>query len=63
MKDHPWFISFDWNLLACRRLKSPFVPDISVDNFDQNHVNNLEWKDAEQVKEIENDQLKRDSVQ
>lgn len=26
-------------------------------------MNSLEWKDAEQVKEIENLQLKRDSVQ
>lgn len=43
-------------------MESPFVPDISIDNFDQNHVNNLEWKDAEAVKEVELT-LKRDSVQ
>jgi hypothetical protein len=30
-------------------MESPFVPDITIDNFDQNHVNNLEWKDAEAV--------------
>lgn len=29
------------------------MPDISIDNFDQNHVNNLEWKDADAVKEVE----------
>ena len=33
-----------------------------MDNFDQNHVNNQEWKDAEAVKESEQ-QLRRNSVQ
>ena len=47
LKEHPWFNNFDWILLNSRRMKSPFIPDISVDNFDSNHVNNLEWKDAE----------------
>lgn len=49
LKSHPWFKSFDWDLLACKRMESPFVPDITIDNFDQNHVNNLEWKDADAV--------------
>ena len=43
-------------------MQSEFVPDINVDNFDSNHVNNQEWKDAEAVKEQEL-QLRRDSVQ
>ena len=43
-------------------MQSQYVPDIHVDNFDQNHVNNQEWKDAEAVKESET-QLRRDSVQ
>ena len=43
-------------------MQSEFVPDINVDNFDTNHVNNQEWKDAEAVKEQEV-QLRRDSVQ
>ena len=43
-------------------MKSPYVPDISVDNFDQNHVNNTEWKDAEQVAAIEAT-LKQEEVQ
>ena len=62
LKEHAWFEHFDWNLLACRRMKSPYVPDISVDNFDQNHVNNTEWKDAEQVAAIE-ETLKQEEVQ
>ena len=33
-----------------------------MDNFDQNHVNNQEWKDAEAVKEAETT-LRRDSIQ
>ncbi len=43
-------------------MESPFIPDIRIDNFDANHVNNIEWKDAEAVKESEH-QLRRDSVQ
>ena len=43
-------------------MESPYIPDISIDNFDQNHVNNPEWKDAEKVAQVELD-LKRDSVQ
>ena len=49
-------------MLACKKMRSPYVPDINVDNFDQNHVNNQEWKDADAVKESEA-QLRRDSVQ
>ncbi len=62
LKNHPWFSDFDWEGLATRRLNSQFVPDINVDNFDGNHVNNQEWKDAEAVKESEA-QLRRESVQ
>ena len=43
-------------------MQSPYVPDIHVDNFDTNHVNNQEWKDAEAVRESET-QLRRNSVQ
>lgn len=55
-------MNFDWEGLASKRMESPFVPDIRVDNFDVNHVNNIEWKDAEAVRESEQ-QLRRDSVQ
>lgn len=61
LKAHPWFDDFDWNALANRRIQSQYVPDINIDNFDQNHVNNQEWKDAEAVKDSEA-QLRRDSV-
>ena len=40
-------------MLACKMMQSPYIPDIAIDNFDQNHVNNSEWKDAETVKESE----------
>ena len=47
VKAHPWFKDFDWESLASRAIKSPFVPDHNNDNFDSNHVNNLDWKDAD----------------
>jgi hypothetical protein len=34
-------------------MQAEFEPDSSAENFDQNHVNNQEWKDAEAVKENE----------
>jgi len=34
LKQHAWFKNFDWHQLACKRVHSPYVPDISVDNFD-----------------------------
>lgn len=62
LKQHKWFNGFDWQALEEKTMESPFIPDIRVDNFDANHVNNTEWKDAEAVKENEQ-QLRRDSVQ
>ena len=32
---------------------APYIPNSSQENFDQNHVNNQEWKDAEAVKDNE----------
>lgn len=32
---------------------APYLPDPNSENFDQNHVNNQEWKDADAVKENE----------
>jgi hypothetical protein len=34
-------------------MMAPYLPDPNNENFDQNHVNNQEWKDAEAVKENE----------
>ena len=62
LKAHPWFNDFSWQNLEYKEYQPQYVPDITVDNFDTNHVNNQEWKDAEAVKESEL-QLKRDSVQ
>ena len=61
LKSHPWFEDFNWSTLANRTMGSKHVPNINVDNFDQDHVNIQEWKDAEDVKETES-QLRRDSV-
>ena len=52
LKSHPWFDSFDWEALACRQMRSPFCPDITLDNFDDNHVNNSDWKDEQSVATI-----------
>ena len=51
VKNHPWFKGFDWDALNDYKMVAPFIPDRSAENFDQNHVNNQEWKDAEAVKE------------
>jgi len=48
-------------MLNNRTMQSPFTPDTTIDNFDTNHVNNAEWKDADAVKETEL-QLRRDSI-
>ena len=32
-------------------MESPFIPDITQENFDSNHVNNQEWKDEKAVAE------------
>ena len=34
LKSHPWFKNFNWNRLAAHKTRSPYVPDITVDNFD-----------------------------
>ena len=52
-KDHPWFNDFDWASLQDCRMAAPYIPNSETENFDQNHVNNQEWKDAEAVKENE----------
>ena len=62
MKQHPWFSDFSWEGLKFKEYYPTYVPDITMDNFDTNHVNNQEWKDAEAVKSSELE-LKRDSVQ
>jgi hypothetical protein len=53
VKDHPWFNDFDWASLQDCRVAAPYIPNSETENFDQNHVNNQEWKDAEAVKENE----------
>ena len=53
MKQHPWFKDFDWSGLQDGRLVASYIPSNENDNFDKNHVNNQEWKDADAVKENE----------
>ena len=53
MKSDAWFSDFDWEGLQDGRLKAFYIPSQENDNFDKNHVNNQEWKDADAVKENE----------
>jgi len=53
VKYHPWFNCINWDALQAGEIPAPYKPDQSLENFDQNHVNNQEWKDAEAVKENE----------
>lgn len=48
-----WFADYNWEALARKECQSPFVPNINMDNFDANHVNNKVWKDDAAVKECE----------
>jgi hypothetical protein len=52
LKSHPWFDDFDWEALISRQLKAPFLPDITAENYDDNHVNNSQWKDEQSVSTI-----------
>lgn len=49
VKSHLWFKDFPWADLLAKKIKAPFVPSVSEDNFDLNHVNKNEWKDADAV--------------
>jgi len=63
VKEHPWFEGYDWNRLASKQIKSPFMPPPSEDNFDANYTNQ-EWKDANSEQMIlHQQQLQRPSVQ
>ena len=53
VKAHPWLKEFDWTALQEGRINASFLPSQDNDNFDKNHVNNQEWKDADAVKENE----------
>ena len=37
MKEHPWMADIDWDLLAQKKLKSPFLPYINKENFDKEY--------------------------
>ena len=50
-KTHAWFEDFDWSGLMDGSFRAPYLPSPNQVNFDENHVNNQEWKDAEAVKE------------
>ena len=45
LKEHEWFAEFDWQALKEKRMKAPFVPPQTQDNFDPKYTNS-EWKDA-----------------
>ena len=62
LKQHEWFIGFDWQALMEKRMKAPFLPPAEEDNFDAKYTNS-EWKDAntEQMK-VHEAKLKRPSI-
>lgn len=63
LKEHEWFHGFDWEALAEKRMKAPFVPPASEDNFDAKYTNS-EWKDANSEAMLQHQaKLKRPSVQ
>ena len=62
IKSHPWFNNFSWQALTDKKIITTYFPASSEDNFDQKHVNNNDWKDAEQVAE-NSLLLRRNSVQ
>ena len=49
VKNHPWFENFDWQALAAKKIKPSFVPDITLNNFDNTHVNLRAWNDTEEI--------------
>lgn len=56
VKNHQWFKDFDWEALKNRTMVSPFKIPSNVNskyNFNNEHVNNTEWKDIEDLKKLE----------
>lgn len=51
VKKHPYFKDFDWDSLDDKTMKTTFIPDISKNNFDDNHVNVRGWNDTEEIAE------------
>lgn len=60
VKNHPWFKDFDWEALKTKQIKPSFVPDITLNNFDDNHVNKRAWNDTEDI-QINEAILRRES--
>ena len=47
LKTHPWLANIDWDSLLNKKLRSPFIPNESEDNFDSRlQLANDPWKDA-----------------
>lgn len=62
LKEHDWFAGFDWEALKEKRLKAPFVPPQTQDNFDPKYTNS-EWKDANSEQMLQHQaKLKRPSI-
>ena len=37
--EHPWMKNFDWQKLLALQMKAPFIPNLSADNYDEQHAN------------------------
>lgn len=49
VKQHEWFVGFNWSELASGEMLAPFLPSVVRTNFDEAQVNK-EFKDADAVK-------------
>ena len=51
VRNHQWFKDFDWEALKNRTMISPFkISSVNGGkNFNNEHVNNTEWKDIEEL--------------
>ena len=34
-----WIKNFDWQKLLALQMKAPFIPNLSADNYDEQHAN------------------------
>ena len=63
LKQHPWLRDFPWQELHERKLKAPFFPKPTEDNFDKKNIEE-DWKDQDSEQMKQNALLlRRNSVQ